>query len=70
MPYSRSLFKFKIAIGVLTETNLDLLAFAKFIQAKSIHPYFHHRRKYGQNAGRGFLFPWTVNEIEDKKKNV
>jgi glycerophosphoryl diester phosphodiesterase len=27
-------FKFKIAIGVLTETNLDLaLAFAKFIQA-------------------------------------
>jgi hypothetical protein len=57
MPYSRSLFKFKIAIGVLTETNLDLLAFAKFIQAKSIHPYFHHRRKYGQNAGRGFLLP-------------
>jgi glycerophosphoryl diester phosphodiesterase len=27
---------------VLTETDLDLaLAFAKFIRAQSIHPYFH-----------------------------
>ena len=32
----------KIPIGVLTETDLDLaLAFAKFIQAKSINPHFH-----------------------------
>jgi glycerophosphoryl diester phosphodiesterase len=31
-----------IRIGVLTEENLDLaLAFAKFIQAKSIHPDYH-----------------------------
>lgn len=32
----------KIPIGVLTETDLNLaLAFAKFIQATSIHPHFH-----------------------------
>jgi glycerophosphoryl diester phosphodiesterase len=31
-----------IRIGVLTEENLDLaLAFAKFIQASSIHPDYH-----------------------------
>jgi glycerophosphoryl diester phosphodiesterase len=31
-----------IRIGVLTEENLDLaLAFAKFIQARSIHPDYH-----------------------------
>jgi len=62
----------EIPIGVLTETDLDLaLAFAKFIQAKSIHPYFHLLTK--ENTERfqekGFqVFPWTVNEIEDIKK--
>jgi glycerophosphoryl diester phosphodiesterase len=67
-----SLLNSKIAIGVLTETNLDLaLAFAKFIQAKSIHPYFHLLTE--ENTARmqeeGFqVFPWTVNEIEDIKK--
>lgn len=31
-----------IRIGVLTETDLDLaLAFAKFIKAYSINPYYH-----------------------------
>ena len=61
-----------IPIGVLTETDLDLaLAFAKVIQAKSIHPYFQLLTK--ENTERlqekGFqVFPWTVNEIEDIKK--
>jgi glycerophosphoryl diester phosphodiesterase len=59
---------------VLTETNLDLaLAFAKFIQAKSIHPYFHlltENTARMQEEGTQ-VFPWTVNEIEHKKnKNV
>jgi glycerophosphoryl diester phosphodiesterase len=62
----------KIPIGVLTETDIDLaLAFAKFIQAKSIHPYFHllTAEKTKQLQTEGFLvFPWTVNEIEDIKK--
>jgi Zn finger protein HypA/HybF involved in hydrogenase expression len=32
----------EIAIGVLTETDVDLaIGFAQFIKAKSIHPYFH-----------------------------
>jgi glycerophosphoryl diester phosphodiesterase len=67
-----NLLNSKIAIGVLTETNLELaLAFAKFIQAKSIHPYFHQVNE--ENTARiqeqGFqVFPWTVNEIEDIKK--
>lgn len=62
----------KIPIGVLTETNLDLaFAFAKFIKAKSIHPYFHMVTK--ENTAKmqeeGFqVFPWTVNEIEDIRK--
>jgi hypothetical protein len=30
-----------IRIGVLTEENLDLAFFAKFIQASSIHPDYH-----------------------------
>ncbi|MDG2433529.1 glycerophosphodiester phosphodiesterase family protein [Flavobacterium sp.] len=61
-----------IPIGVLTETDVDLaLAFAKFIQAKSIHPYFHllTAEKTKQLQAEGFqVFPWTVNEIEDIKK--
>jgi glycerophosphoryl diester phosphodiesterase len=62
----------EIPIGVLTKTDLELaLAFAKFIQAKSLHPHFHLLTK--ENTVRiqekGFLvFPWTVNEPEDIKK--
>lgn len=58
-----------LKIGVLTETDLDLaLAFAKFIKAYSIHPYFHLLT--AENAAKikekGFkIFPWTVNEPED-----
>jgi glycerophosphoryl diester phosphodiesterase len=61
-----------IRIGVLTDTNLDLaLAFAKFIQAKSIHPYYHllTAEKTAQLQEKGFeVFPWTVNEPEDIKR--
>ena len=62
----------KIPIGVLTETDLDLaLAFAKFIQAKSIHPHFHLLTKANtaQIQVKGFdVFPWTINELEDIQK--
>jgi len=62
----------KIPIGVLTETDVDLaLAFAKFIQAKSIHPYYHlvSKENVSKMQQEGFqVFPWTVNEIEDIKK--
>jgi glycerophosphoryl diester phosphodiesterase len=56
---------------VLTETDLDLaLAFAKFIRAQSIHPYFHLLTAATQK-GRGIpSFPWTINEIDIKNKNV
>lgn len=61
-----------ISIGVLTETDLALaLAFAKFIHAKSIHPYFHllTAENTKQMQEEGFqVFPWTVNEIADIKK--
>jgi glycerophosphoryl diester phosphodiesterase len=61
-----------IPIGVLTEINLDLaLAFAKFIQAKSIHPYYHllTAENTARMQEKGFeVFPWTVNEAEDIKK--
>ena len=58
-----------IRIGILTETNLDLaLAFAKFIKAYSIHPYFHlltldTAKKIKEKEFK--IFPWTVNEPED-----
>jgi glycerophosphoryl diester phosphodiesterase len=62
----------KIQIGVLTETDLDLaLAFAKFIQAKSIHPHFHLLTKdnTAQMQEKGLqVFPWTINELEDIQK--
>ena len=62
----------KIPIGVLTETDLDLaLAFAKFIQAKSIHPHFHLLTKENtvQMQEKGLqVFPWTTNELEDLQK--
>ncbi|WP_367756788.1 glycerophosphodiester phosphodiesterase [Flavobacterium sp. WC2430] len=61
-----------IPIGVITETDLDLaLAFAKVIQAKSIHPYFHllNKENTAQLQEKGFqVFPWTVNETEDIKR--
>jgi glycerophosphoryl diester phosphodiesterase len=59
----------QISIGVLTATDLDqALAFAKFIKARSIHPYFQSLTK--ENTAKmqeqGFkVFPWTVNEIDD-----
>lgn len=58
-----------IKIGILTETDLDLaLAFAKFIKAYSIHPYFHLLtletvKKIKEKEFK--IFPWTVNELED-----
>lgn len=57
-----------IKIGVLTETDLSLaLAFAKFINAYSIHPYYHlltveNIQKI--KAKKFKIFPWTVNEPE------
>ena len=62
----------KIAIGVLTQTDLGLaIAFADFIKAKSIHPYFHLLNEENSTAikEKGFqVFPWTVNELEDIQK--
>lgn len=62
----------KIPVGVLTETDLDLaLAFAKFIQAKSIHPHFHllTKENTAQMQEKGLqVFPWTINELEDIQK--
>ncbi|UQD55886.1 glycerophosphodiester phosphodiesterase family protein [Flavobacterium sp. K5-23] len=62
----------EIPIGVLTETDLDLaFAFAKFIQAKAIHPYFHLLTAENtiKLQEKGFqVYPWTVNELEDIKK--
>jgi glycerophosphoryl diester phosphodiesterase len=59
----------KIQIGVLTNTDLDLaLAFAKFIKAYSIHPYYHLLTKENviQMQSKDFkVYPWTVNEPED-----
>lgn len=58
-----------IRIGVLTETDLDLaLAFAKFIKAYSIHPYYHlltveNVQKIKDKQFK--VFPWTINEQED-----
>jgi glycerophosphoryl diester phosphodiesterase len=57
-----------IRIGVLTETDITLaLAFAKFIKAYSIHPYYHlltaeNTQKTQTNNFK--IFPWTVNESE------
>lgn len=62
----------KIAIGVLTEENLDTaLAFAETIKAKAINPDFQllntENTKLIQE--KGFLvFPWTVNSKEDIQK--
>lgn len=58
----------KIQIGVLTNTDLDLaLAFAKFIKAYSVHPYYHllTTENVAQMQSKNFkVYPWTVNEDE------
>lgn len=62
----------KIPIGVLTETDLHLaVAFAEFIKAKAIHPYYHllNAAYVKEMQGKGFLIlPWTVNIEEDIQK--
>lgn len=62
----------KIAIGVLTEENLDTaLAFAEKIKAKAIHPDFNllNEENVRQIQEKGFLvLPWTVNTKEDIQK--
>lgn len=62
----------KIQIGVLTATDLDLaFAFAKFIKAKTINPYFHllNEVNVAKLQEKGFeIHSWTVNEIEDIQK--
>ena len=59
----------KIRIGVLTHTDLDLaLAFAKFIKAYSVHPYYHllTAENVIQIQSKNFkVYPWTINEPED-----
>ncbi|SEN51770.1 glycerophosphoryl diester phosphodiesterase [Flavobacterium sp. CF108] len=61
-----------IAIGVLTEENLDTaLAFAEKIKAKAINPDFNllNKENVQQIQKKGFLvFPWTVNTKEDIQK--
>jgi glycerophosphoryl diester phosphodiesterase len=58
-----------IRIGVLTEANINLaLAFAKFIKAYSIHPYYHllTAENVSQMHAKNFkVYPWTINEPED-----
>ena len=62
----------KIPIGVLTETNLDLAqAFAKFIQAKSIHPHFHllTKENTAQMQEKGLqVFPGPSMNLKTFKK--
>jgi len=61
-----------IAIGVLTEENLDTaLAFAEKIKARAIHPDYHllNPENVSEMQGKGFLvLPWTVNVKEDIQK--
>jgi glycerophosphoryl diester phosphodiesterase len=58
-----------IRIGVLSETDLDLaIAFAKFIKAEAINPYYHllTAENVEKIKEKGFkVFPWTINEPED-----
>lgn len=59
----------KIRIGVLTNTDLDLAtAFAKFIKAHSIHPYYHlltEENTLKMQSKNFKVYPWTINEPED-----
>lgn len=61
-----------IPLGVLTEYDIDLaFAFAKHIQAQSIHSYFHllTKEKTAKIREEGFrILAWTVNETEDIQK--
>ncbi len=61
-----------IPLGVLTEYDIDLaFAFAKHIQAQSIHSYFHllSKEKTAKIREEGFrILAWTVNETEDIQK--
>jgi glycerophosphoryl diester phosphodiesterase len=61
-----------IAIGVLTEENLDTaLAFAEKIKARAIHPDYHllNMKNVNQVQEKGFLvLPWTVNIEEEIQK--
>lgn len=63
---------YKIPIGVLTETDLDLaFSFARFIKAESIHPHFHlvTAENTAKMQEKGIqVFPWTINELEDIQK--
>lgn len=62
----------EIPLGVLTHTDLNLaVAFAKFIRAETIHPYFHlltaeNTRAMQQQKLK--VFSWTINEWEDLQK--
>jgi glycerophosphoryl diester phosphodiesterase len=62
----------EIPLGVLTEYDLDLaFAFAKFIDAKSVHAHYHllSKKMTLQMQEEGFqVFAWTVNEPEDIQK--
>jgi len=62
----------EIPLGVLTEYDLDLaFAFAKFINAKSVHAHYHllSEKMTMQMQEEGFqVFAWTVNEPEDIQK--
>lgn len=59
----------KIQIGVLTEDNLETaFAFAKFIKATSLNPYFKllNSENVLKIQEKGIkTYVWTVNEIED-----
>lgn len=65
---------YNIPIGVLTATDLDLaFAFAKFIKAKSINPYFHLLTKENcaeMQAKNLLVYAWTVNEINDIQQMI
>ncbi|MFM2213715.1 MAG: Glycerophosphodiester phosphodiesterase [Bacteroidota bacterium] len=57
-----------LRIGVLTETDIKLaLAFAKFIKAYAIHPYYQILTRENTlhiQSQKFKVFPWTVNEPE------
>lgn len=59
----------EIQIGVLTQDNLETaFAFAKFIKATSLNPYFKllNVENVTKIHEKGIkIFVWTVNEIED-----
>jgi glycerophosphoryl diester phosphodiesterase len=62
----------KIQIGVLTEDDLETaFAFAKFIKATTINPYFKllNEEYVAKIHEKGIkIFVWTVNEIVDIEK--